>query len=118
MLQTIKIKNFSLIENAEIPFAEGLNILSGETGAGKSIILGAISLLLGGRANSDVIRSGADEAVVEGYFSVESLPFIQKRLAEIGIDSNDGELLIKRIVHRNGKNRIFINGELATLNML
>jgi DNA repair protein RecN (Recombination protein N) len=118
MLKTIKIKNFALIENAEIPFGEGLNILSGETGAGKSIILGAISLLLGGRANSEVIRTGADEAVVEGYFSIESLPWLQKRLGEVGIDSNDGELLIKRTVHRSGKNRIFINGELATLNML
>jgi DNA repair protein RecN (Recombination protein N) len=118
MLQTIKIKNFALIENAEIPFGEGLNILSGETGAGKSIILGAISLLLGGRANSEVIRTGADEAVVEGFFSIEALPWLKARLAEFGIEATHGELLIKRIVHRNGKNRIFINGELATLNML
>ena len=118
MLQTIKIKNFALIESAEIPFDEGLNILSGETGAGKSIILGAISLLLGGRASSDVVRTGADEAVVEGYFSIESLPWLKERLAEVGIESEDHELLIKRTVHRNGKNRIFINGELATLNML
>ena len=118
MLQTIKIKNFALIENAEIPFAEGLNILSGETGAGKSIILGAISLLLGGRANSEVIRSGADEAVVEGFFSIDALPWLKARLAGIGIEATDGELLIKRTVHRSGKNRIFINGQLATLNML
>ena len=118
MLQTIKIKNFALIENAEIPFAEGLNILSGETGAGKSIILGAISLLLGGRANSEVIRSGADEAVVEGFFSIDALPWLKTRLADIGIEAADGELLIKRTVHRSGKNRIFINGQLATLNML
>lgn len=118
MLQTIKIKNFALIENAEIPFAEGLNILSGETGAGKSIILGAISLLLGGRANSEVIRSGADEAVVEGFFSIDALPWLKARLAGIGIEAADGELLIKRTVHRSGKNRIFINGQLATLNML
>jgi DNA repair protein RecN (Recombination protein N) len=118
MLQTIKIKNFALIEKAEIPFGEGLNVLSGETGAGKSIILGAISLLLGGRASSDVIRAGADEAVVEGLFSIENLPWLKDRLREVGFESNDGELLIKRIVHKSGKNRIFINGELATLNML
>jgi DNA repair protein RecN (Recombination protein N) len=118
MLQTIKIKNFALIEKAEIPFGEGLNVLSGETGAGKSIILGAISLLLGGRASSDVIRAGADEAVVEGLFSIENLPWLKDRLRAIGFESNDGELLIKRIVHKSGKNRIFINGELATLNML
>ena len=118
MLQTIKIKNFALIENAEIPFAEGLNILSGETGAGKSIVLEAISLLLGGRANSEVIRNGADEAVVEGFFDTDQLPWLKDRLKEIGIDDDASELLIKRSIHRNGKNRIFINGELATLNML
>ena len=114
----IKIKNCALIENAEIPFEAGLNILSGETGAGKSIVLGAISLLLGGRANSDVIRSGSDEAIVEGYFDTEELPWLKDRLKEVGIDEDSNELLIKRSVHRNGKNRIFINGELATLNML
>ncbi len=118
MLQTIKIKNFALIENAEIPFQSGLNIMSGETGAGKSIVLGAISLLLGGRANTDVIRNGADEAVVEGYFDTEELPWMRERLKEVGIESADGELLVKRTINRNGKNRIFINGELATLSML
>jgi DNA repair protein RecN (Recombination protein N) len=118
MLQTIKIKNFALIENAEIPFGKGLNILSGETGAGKSIVLEAISLLLGGRANSEVIRSGADEAIVEGFFDTEELPWLKARLKEVGIDNDSSELLIKRTIHRNGKNRIFINGELATLNML
>ncbi len=117
MLQTIKIKNFALIENAEIPFEKGLNILSGETGAGKSIILEAISLLLGGRANSEVIRTGSDEAIVEGYFDIEELPWLKDRLKAVGIEC-DNELLIKRSLHRSGKNRIFINGELATLNML
>lgn len=118
MLQTIKIKNFALIENAEIPFEKGLNILSGETGAGKSIVLEAISLLLGGRANSEVIRTGADEAVVEGYFEIDQLPWLKERLVSVGIETEDDVLLIKRSIHRNGKNRIFINGELATLHML
>lgn len=118
MLQTIKIKNFALIENAEIPFKKGLNILSGETGAGKSIVLDAISLLLGGRASSEVIRAGADEAVVEGFFDLEHLQWLKERLQSVGIECDGDELLIKRTVHRNGKNRIFINGELATLNML
>ena len=75
-------------------------------------------MLLGGRANSEVIRSGADEAVVEGFFSIDALPWLKNRLSEIGIEAADGELLIKRTVGRNGKNRIFINGQLATLNML
>jgi DNA repair protein RecN (Recombination protein N) len=118
MIQTIKIRNFALIENAEIPFERGLNILSGETGAGKSIVLEAISLLLGGRANSETIRSGAEEAVVEGYFDIEQLPWLQTRLQEVGIECEGNELLIKRTVSKSGKNRIFLNGQLATLNML
>ncbi len=118
MIQTIKIRNFALIENAEIPFEHGLNILSGETGAGKSIVLEAISLLLGGRANSETIRSGAEEAVVEGYFDIEQLPWLKNRLQEVGIECDGNELLIKRTVSKSGKNRIFLNGQLATLNML
>jgi DNA repair protein RecN (Recombination protein N) len=120
MLRTIKIKNFALIENAEIPFEPGLNIMSGETGAGKSIILEAISLLLGGRASLEVIRNGADEAVVEGYFDTEQLPWLKERFQEVGFEDelHTGELLIKRTIHKSGKNRIFINGEIATLNML
>lgn len=118
MIQTIKIRNFALIETAEIPFERGLNILSGETGAGKSIVLEAISLLLGGRANSETVRTGAEEAVVEGFFDIEELPWLRQRLAEVGIESEGQELLIKRTVARNGKNRIFINGQLATLGML
>jgi len=111
MIQTIKIRNFALIENAEIPFERGLNILSGETGAGKSIVLEAISLLLGGRANSETIRSGADEAVVEGYFDIEQLPWLKARLQEVGIECDGNELLIKRTVSKSGKNRIFLKGQ-------
>jgi DNA repair protein RecN (Recombination protein N) len=118
MLQAIKIRNFALIENAEIPFEKGLNVLSGETGAGKSIVLEAISLLLGGRAQTEVIRSGAEEAVVEGLFEVSELPWLKDRLNEVGIELDQNELLIKRTINRNGKNRIFMNGELATLSML
>lgn len=118
MLQTIKIRNFALIENAEIPFEKGLNVLSGETGAGKSIVLEAISLLLGGRAQTEVIRSGSEEAVVEGLFDIKELPWLKVRLQEVGIDCAQNELLIKRTINKNGKNRIFMNGELATLSML
>lgn len=124
MILSIQIKNFALIENVSIPFQEGLNILSGETGAGKSIVLDAISLLLGGRATQDFIRNGEEEAIVEGLFDVEQIPWIQERFEAIGIDADDVSkggnttLLIKRSVNRNGKNRIFINGQNATLSML
>jgi DNA repair protein RecN (Recombination protein N) len=119
MLETLKIRNLAVIDAAEIPFKPGLNILSGETGAGKSIIIEAISLLLGSRATSSLIRTGCDEAVVEGIFDLASLPEIRQRLADLGLNpGEDGQLLIKRTVHHAGRHRITINGELATLGNL
>ncbi len=118
MLETLKIKNIAVIDSAEIPFEPGLNILSGETGAGKSIVIEAISLILGSRATSDLIRTGCDEAIVEGVFSTQDLPWMTKRLSDAGFGSEDGTLLIKRVVSRAGKHRIYINGELATLTNL
>jgi DNA repair protein RecN (Recombination protein N) len=118
MLETLRIKNIAVIDSAEIPFKAGLNILSGETGAGKSIVLEAISLLLGSRANIDLIRAECDDAVVEGLFNLGELPWIKERLEAAGFDSDTSELLIKRTVNRNGKHRIHVNGELATLTIL
>ncbi len=118
MLDTLRIKNIAVIDTAEIPFKPGLNILSGETGAGKSIIIEAISLLLGGRATTDLIRSGCDEGVVEGLFDLEQIPWMSERLKENGFEVEGHQLLIRRSVHRSGKHRIHINGSLATLNIL
>lgn len=118
MLEFIRIKNIATIDSAEIVFKQGLNIISGETGAGKSIILEAISLLLGSRASVEFIRSGAEEAVIEGVFDVTSILRIGERLSQAGFHSEDGQLIIKRSVHRTGKHRITINGELATLSTL
>jgi len=122
MLETLKIRNLAVIDQAEVNFGPGLNILSGETGAGKSIVIEAISLLLGSRASADLIRTGCDEAVVEGIFSIQGLPEFAKRLQELGLcEQNEEpptELLIKRTVNRTGKHRILINGELATLGNL
>lgn len=118
MLETLRIKNIAVIDSAEIPFKPGLNILSGETGAGKSIVLEAISLILGSRASADLIRTECDEAVVEGLFDLSDLPWMKARLAELGFDSDTQELLIKRTVARNGKHRIHVNGELSTLSIL
>jgi DNA repair protein RecN (Recombination protein N) len=121
MLETLTIKNIAIIDAAEIQFKSGLNVLSGETGAGKSIVLEAISLLLGSRASAELIRAGCDEAVVEGLFDLSEVEWIQKRLENLGFQG-DGEsghdLLIKRVVSRNGRHRIHINGELATLSIL
>jgi len=114
MLTDLTIKNFAIIESLHVPFQPGLNVLTGETGAGKSIIIDAVSLILGGRASADLIRTGEDEAVVEALFDVSSSPSISAVLAEGGIDCY-GEMLIKRMVSRSGRNRVFINGALSTL---
>jgi DNA repair protein RecN (Recombination protein N) len=115
MLETLKIKNLAVIDSVEVPFEPGLNILSGETGAGKSIVIEAISLILGSRATSDLIRAGCDEAVVEGIFSTKELPWLEARLESAGFALEDHTLLIKRSISRAGKHRIYINGSLATL---
>jgi DNA repair protein RecN (Recombination protein N) len=129
MLETLNIRNVAIIDNAEIRFKAGLNILSGETGAGKSIVIEAISLLLGSRANTELVRAGADEAVVEGLFDVSDVPWLAARLEKLGFDSNhaagsprlvtpSSELLIRRTIHRGGRHRIHVNGQLATLAIL
>lgn len=118
MLARLRIKNIAIIEETEIPFGRGLNVLSGETGAGKSIVIEAISLLLGGRANADLVREGADEAVIEGLFEVSDIPWIGARLTRFGFEAESRELLIKRVVSRTGRHRIYVNGEMATLAIL
>jgi DNA repair protein RecN (Recombination protein N) len=118
VLETLTIRNVAVIDSAEIPFSAGLNILSGETGAGKSIVIEAISLLLGSRANAELIRSGCEEAVVQGLFDLGQIPWMRERLSRHGIPVEQSELLVKRVVRRDGKHRIYINGELATLAML
>jgi DNA repair protein RecN (Recombination protein N) len=118
MLETLSIKNIAVIDSAEIQFRKGLNVLSGETGAGKSIVLEAISLLLGSRANTELIRSGCDEAVIEGMFDLSEIEWMGPRLERLGFKPETSELLIKRTVARNGRHRIHINGEMATLSIL
>jgi DNA repair protein RecN (Recombination protein N) len=117
MLRELRIKNFAIIEDLNLSFSKGLNILSGETGAGKSIIIGALTLLLGGRASADLVRSAEREAVVEALFDVEPESQINHQLEAWGVTTEDG-LLAKRVVSRSGKGKAFINGSLATLQML
>lgn len=117
MLTELSIRNVAIIDQLQLSFKAGLNILSGETGAGKSIIIDALTLVCGGRASTDLIRSGEDEATVEAMFDLSTLPFLQVQLQESGIEVAD-ELLVKRCLSRNGKNRVYINGSLATLAQL
>ncbi|MFW5966283.1 MAG: DNA repair protein RecN [Persicimonas sp.] len=119
MLSHLVIRNFAIIEHLEIPFYEGYTVLTGETGAGKSIIIDALNLLLGGRASTEVIRSDEDEAMVEAIFipHPDRLDRIEQRLAEEGIEAGS-ELVVRRIVSRSGRNKVFINGGLSTVSTL
>ncbi|HTP66208.1 MAG TPA: DNA repair protein RecN [Geobacteraceae bacterium] len=117
MLTDLFIKNFAIIDNLHVTFREGLNVLTGETGAGKSIIIDAVSLVLGARASADLIRTGEEEAAVEALFDLSGHPSILAGLAENGVEC-DGELLVKRTVSRAGRNRVFIGGGLSTLAVL
>jgi DNA repair protein RecN (Recombination protein N) len=96
MLTELRIRNFAIIESLTLPLARGFNVLSGETGAGKSIIVGALGLLLGERASTDLIRTGADRATVEGVFDVADRPEIAVLLDERGIDAEESLVVLKR----------------------
>jgi DNA repair protein RecN (Recombination protein N) len=115
MLRHLTIENLALVDRIEIDFGPGLNVLTGETGAGKSVLVGALSLVLGARASSEVIRSGEKEAVVEALFDLDDA--FALRLEEIGIDVADGELIVRRVVSQ-GKSRVLLNGQMATVSML
>lgn len=117
MLVHLSISDFAIISHLEINLRPGLNILSGETGAGKSIIISAVNLILGGRSSVDLIRSGAEEARVEALFNLPENASIGGLLSEMGIPF-EGEVLIKRIISRAGKNKVMINDSLVTLQML
>ncbi len=117
MLTDLTIRNVAIIDTLQISFKKGLTVLTGETGAGKSIIIDAVGLIMGSRASSDLIRSGEEEAVVEALFDISTLPEIKQQLSEAGFDCEE-ELLIKRSLSRSGKNKIFINGNMATLALL
>ncbi len=118
MLVELGINNFALIERQDIEFSPGLNILTGETGAGKSILIGALELLLGARASLDFIRTGAEKAEIRALFAVKDLPGLKEKLRELGIEDEEGSLLLSREISRSGNNRVRINGQIATLGII
>jgi DNA repair protein RecN (Recombination protein N) len=118
MLTELRIRNFAIIEQVNLPLGEGFNVLSGETGAGKSIIVGALGLLLGERASADLIRSGAEKATVEGVFDVSRVKGIAALADERGIEVEEETLVLKREISTNGRGRAWINGATVTTTIL
>jgi DNA repair protein RecN (Recombination protein N) len=121
MLESLSIHNLALIEDLQIDFSEGFNVLSGETGAGKSIILGALGLLLGETVESSVVRSGAEEATVSALFSIPKESEIYDFLKELQIEAEEETLLLRRVVKRGGRSFVYIQSQLmrkADLNQI
>ncbi len=121
MLKELNIKNFAIIDQLRVEFGRGLNVLTGETGAGKSIVVDALNLALGERASADLIRTGCDEAVVEAAFELngEISKGIFSMLSEQGIEANAVEdTIVRRVLSASGKNKVYINGSLANLSTL
>ena len=114
MLTELRIRNLAVIESVTLPVAPGFNVLSGETGAGKSIIVGALGLLLGERSSADVVRAGADKAVVEGVFDGSGYQALAAMLEERGIESEEGLVVLRREVAAGGKSRAWINDMTVT----
>jgi DNA repair protein RecN (Recombination protein N) len=114
MLIELRIRDFAVIDDLTLELGAGLNVLTGETGAGKSIIVDALALLLGERASSEDVRAGAERARVEAVFDIASSPEVSAQLAELGIQDEDGLLILRREVQAEGRNRAWVNGSPAT----
>src|SRR5271169_6230416 len=117
VLLELRVENYAVIDNVAVEFAPGLNLLTGETGAGKSILIDALTLLLGDKASTDAIRHGTDKAVVSAVFEADS-PAIGAALESNGIDCDDDQLLLRREIAAGGKGRVFVNNQPATVTVL
>ena len=120
MLKTLTVRNFALVDLLEINFGTGLTVITGESGAGKSILLGALGLVLGERASADVVRPGTTRAEVSAEFDITGVTAAQSYLAELELDDPDqpNRALIRRVVNQDGRSRVFLNGTPTTLGVL
>jgi DNA repair protein RecN (Recombination protein N) len=114
MLELLRVRAFAIIEELEVHFAAGFNVLTGETGAGKSILVDALHLVLGGRAQADSVRTGAEEAEVQALFRPRDPEECDARLSGLGLPAAGAELVVRRTVQREGRSRAWVNGALAT----
>ncbi|MCG8637319.1 MAG: DNA repair protein RecN [Desulfobacterales bacterium] len=117
MLSALAIKNFAIIEDIRIEFNAGLSILTGETGAGKSIIIEAVNLLLGSRASADLVRTGKESAELEAFFEIDEDSHAARVMKDQGMEWEDG-LIIRRVISSSGKSRVYINSRQSTLDLL
>ncbi len=113
MLAEIKISQFAIIDSIHIHFDHGLNILSGETGAGKSILIKSLALLMGAKSSGQDIRSNETGASIEGVFKLNDRKDILKKLNEMGLDSEDNNLIVRRLLQKNGKSKVYLNGHIC-----
>ena len=118
MIQELSVQDFAIISSLNLEFKEGMTVLTGETGAGKSIIIDAMGLLVGGRGSSDFIRDGMDRCRIEGSFYIENKEVMLDYLEEKGVEMPDDLLIIQREIHRNGRNNCRINGQLVNTKIL
>src|SRR5256885_2863820 len=120
MLRGLRVRDLAVIADVTLPFRPGLSVLTGETGAGKSMVVDALALLLGERAWADIVRPGADKTTVEGTFEFASA--VHRHLlapfAELGVELEDGRLVLKREVLKEGKSRAWVNGSPTTVGVL
>src|SRR4029077_19997971 len=119
MLRTLRVRDLAIIDELELVLEPGLNVITGETGAGKSILLQALDVVLGGRPDADLVRTGADEATVEAIFA--NVPAaVRERLAGAGMPPGEGqdEVLVRRVIARGGRTRAYVNGALGSLALL
>src|SRR5262250_655056 len=114
MLRFLRARNFALIDQLELNFNSGFNLLSGETGAGKSMIVDALGLLAGSKASPEMVRTGESRAVVEGIFEAD----IQAGLEQLGLDSDGDEVIIRREISNDERNRVYINNQPSTVSAL
>lgn len=118
MLQELRVSQFAIIDSLHIEFQNGLNILSGETGSGKSVLLKSLALLMGEKASSDTIRTGAAQATVEGIFNLKYRADLKEKMIELGLEIDDDQLIVRRIISAGDKSKVFLNGSLSTLAQL
>lgn len=118
MLVELAVENYAVIEKVRVRFHRGLNLLSGETGSGKSIVVDALGLLLGARASAEMIRTGSDRARVSGIFEISATPVLLKLLEDSGIEPEENEILVEREILANGKSRAFVGNRPATAALL